>query len=477
MRFPVTRRVKSTVAHLTEHYPAAEKPLADPPPDSGLRPVMGTFGPPFLGFAPMVYDQLGFVRRRWERYGPVQWSGMVGQRVVGITGPEALEAVYLDREKALSCEQGYGFFIGPFFRRGLLLLDADEHRFHRRIMQQAFTRPRLRDYLDLMNPGIARDLADWRPDPRFLLYRAAKRMLLDLAAEVFVGTELGPESREVERAFIAAVGAAQAWVRAPVPGTRWARGVAGRRYLERYFRDRIDSKRDSDGADLFSVLCRARAEDGAGFSDDDVVNHMIFALMAAHDTSTITIAIMGYYLGKHPEWQDRVRAESQALATPAASFDDLDRLVSLDLVMKESLRMNGPVGVQLRKTTRDTQILGHYLPADTLLLLNGSASMRLGQWWPDPDVFDPERFAEGRREELVHRYAWCPFGAGAHKCIGMYFAGMAVKAVMHQLLLRYRWTVPEDYEMPLAWGTGPLPADGLPVRLESVTPAAAASRA
>jgi hypothetical protein len=64
------------------------------------------------------------------------------------------------------------------------------------------------------------------------------------------------------------------------------------------------------------------------------------------------------------------------------------------------------------------------------------------------------------------RYAWSPFGGGAHKCIGMYFAGMQVKTILHQVLQRYRWSVPADYEWPLDTTSLPSPKDGLPVRLE-----------
>jgi len=55
-----------------------------------------------------------------------------------------------------------------------------------------------------------------------------------------------------------------------------------------------------------------------------------------------------------------------------------------------------------------------------------------------------------------------------HKCIGMHFGTMEVKAIMHQLLLRYTWSVPEDYEPPMTYGTGPIPADGLPLRMRAI---------
>ena len=66
---------------------------------------------------------------------------------------------------------------------------------------------------------------------------------------------------------------------------------------------------------MFAQLCvaqeKAQREDGDEFSDEDIVNHMIFLLMAAHDTSTITMSAMAYHLARHPEWQERAREEER----------------------------------------------------------------------------------------------------------------------------------------------------------------------
>ncbi|MDT9106127.1 cytochrome P450, partial [Escherichia coli] len=59
-----------------------------------------------------------------------------------------------------------------------------------------------------------------------------------------------------------------------------------------------------------------------------------------------------------------------------------------------------------------------------------------------------------------------PFGGGAHMCIGLHFAEMQVKAIVHQLLQRYRWSVAPGYDMPVDFSSLPVPADKLPVRLE-----------
>jgi cytochrome P450 len=272
----------------------------------------------------------------------------------------------------------------------------------------------------------------------------------------------------LNRAFIDCVVGGQAAIRADVPGGKWHRGLTSRRLLEGYFRAQIPAKRGGDGDDLFSVLCRAETEDGERFSDDDIVNHMIFTMMAAHDTSTITVAMMGYYLAKHPAWQERLREESKALGKGSIGYEDLEALRSMDLVFKETLRINAPVGSIARRAIKDTEIDGYYIPKDARLMLAIYATQRMEPWWADPDTFDPERFSEARKEDAWHKYAWTPFGGGVHKCIGMHFGGMEVKAIMHQLLLRNSWRVPPGYEPVIDYGTGPFPGDGLPIELRAL---------
>ena len=464
-----SRQAQAVAARLTERMPSPEHRLAEPPAGSGLLPVIGDYGPPLVGHTfESLNDMIGSARRRYARYGPLSWSGMLGTKMVTAFGPDAIEAIAANRDRAFGNAGFYDYLIGRFFRRGVMLLDSEEHLYHRRIMQQAFTRPRLNSYLAAMNARIAHGLAHWQPSPRFLIYTATKKLTLDVGTYVFVGSTAGAESDRISEAFVAAVHGGMAIVRAEIPGGAWARGLRGRRLLEEYFLGQIPAKRAADGEDLFSVLCHAESEDGHRFSDDDIVNHMIFTLMAAHDTSTITVAMMAYQLGKHIDWQERVRAESRALGRPAIDFDDLEHLPALDLVMKETLRFNAPVGGLFRETVKDTELLGHYIPARTRVLAGIYPTQRMEPWWRDPDTFDPNRFAEPRREDKSHRYAWAPFGGGAHKCIGLHFGSMEVKAIMHQLLLRYQWTTAAGYEPPLHYGTGPTPSDGLPIRLEAL---------
>jgi cytochrome P450 len=350
-----------------------------------------------------------------------------------------------------------------------MLMDSAEHRHHRLIMQQAFKRDRLLAYLERMHPAIARGLDAWEGGERFPVYTRLKQLTLDIATEVFVGGELGSGADRINRAFVDAVVAGQALIRfdVPLPRGKWHRGLESRRVLEAHFRGGLAAHRAGDGEDLFSVLCRAESEDGKRFSDEDVVNHMIFVLMAAHDTSTITLAMMVYFLARHPEWQERLRAESDALGTAEPGYDELESLEAMDLVFRETLRINPPVGMLARRALRDTAIDGHFVPAGSRVMLEIYPTHRMEPWWRDPDHFDPMRFSPARDAGAPQRTAWMPFGGHAHKCIGMHFGAMEVKAILHRLLLGHRFAVDPGYVPPLDYATGPYPADGLPLRLSA----------
>lgn len=435
-----------------------------PPPDSALRRIPGDPGPPVVGHSlRFLRDQLAWSRSRYERYGPVSWSRAFGDTIVSAIGPEANQRVLINRDGAFS-QESWHHFIGRFFPRGLMLLDGDEHLQHRRIMQHAFMRARLRGYVRQMGPAITAGIDAWEPAEAFLVYPSVKQLTLDLSATVFMGVPLDDNADRINRAFIDTVRAGTSVVRVPLPGGRWSRGLRGRRLLDGAIRALVPDRRNGDGDDLFTALCHATADDGSAFSDDDIVNHMIFLLMAAHDTTTITLSVMAYELARHPGWQDLARAQSRALATDHPDLEALEDLTTLDLVMRESMRLVPPVPSLPRRTTRDTEVLGHFVPAGTTVTVNPTLTHRLPEIWDDPDVFDPERFTADRVAD-VPAGAYVPFGGGVHRCIGLHFGRLQILSVMHQLLRRCRWEVDPGYVMPVDTTALPTPADGLPVRL------------
>src|SRR6201992_450361 len=457
------------VEHKLRNTQFPETILAEPPPGSGLKPVVGDRGLPILGhMIEMLRGGPDYLLWLYETQGPLVFGDSPLLPFVAAMGPDAAQEIYSNRNKDFS-QQGWTPVIGAFFNRGLMLLDFEEHLFHRRIMQEAFVRTRLAGYTEQVDKVVSQVIADdWvANDARFLLYPAMKELTLDIASMVFMGHEPGTDRElvtRVNKAFTVTTRAGNAIIRSSVPPFTWWRGIKARELLENYFRERVKEQRGKGGTDLLSVLCQTEDEDGNKFSDEDIVNHMIFLMMAAHDTSTSTSTTMAFQLAAHPEWQQRCRDESDRPGDGPLDIEALEKLESLDLVMNESIRLVTPVQWAMRRTVRDTELLGYHIPAGTNVIAYPGMNHRLPEFWTDPVKFDPDRFTEPRSEHKRHRYAFTPFGGGPHKCIGMTFGQLEIKTILHRLLRRYRLELPRaGYQAKWDHGGMPIPIDGMPM--------------
>lgn len=442
--------------------------LAPPPPGSDLKPIYGTGDPSLVEVLRFTHDPLATITRRRRQFGEITYTNSFGKQIVSPLTADGCEEVAMNRAKTLAAEPAWGFMIGPFFRRGILLMDFEEHRHHRLILQQAFTRTHLEGYLHTMQPMIRERVAALPTGDGVRMLTEFKKITLDVALEIFLGLKLPrAEADRINKAFIDCVDAGLSIIRHNVPGTKWARGLTGRRVLEEFMYRQLLAKRAEQTPDLFSVLCHVYSDDGHAFSDDNVVNHMIFVLMAAHDTSTITLTTMAYYLALNPQWQDTARAQSRTLPTDIG-YETLGAFTTLDAIMKESMRLNAPVPGLLREALQDTEINGYFVPKGAFVTAMGMTNHYNPALWSAPETFDPERFSPERAEDRSHKCAWMPFGGGAHKCIGLYFAQLEIKTIMHNLLLTHEWSVPAGYRWKLDYTTLPVPKDRLPVRIRSI---------
>ena len=453
--------------------PAAEAKTEDyrqMPTNTRLDHLPGDYGLPYFGRTfRSLYHLPEFLQEQYQQYGPISRTRIGGENTVLALGPEVSQTILLDRERCYSSEMGYQRNMAPYFGGALMLMDFNEHRMHRRIMQTAFKTTVLQSYTGIMNPMLEESIRSWRKQENFYFYPAIKRSLLRVAARIFIGLENpGPDLERMNRAFLDTVDALRAIFRVDLPGFRMHKGLKGRRYLYSYFEKMLPDKRVREGQDMFSYFAKERTEEGALYSDDAVIKHIIFLMMAAHDTTTSALSSCCAELVLNPDWQERIREDSAALGRDMLEYEDLDKLVPLDRFMHEVLRAHGPVPLSVRRTVRDKELEGHRIPAHSIVAVAPTFSHYMEEWWDEPKRFDPERFSPERAEHKRHSFNFMPFGGGAHKCIGMHFAMMQIKCFIHQFLQHYRVRLPDGYKLPIRYQEVPFPhpADKLPVVLE-----------
>jgi cytochrome P450 len=280
---------------------------------------------------------------------------------------------------------------------------------------------------------------------------------------------LGAEADRLNRAFVDSVQASIALIKKPVPPFSYWKGMKGRRLLEEFFASRIPARRDRGAPDMFTRLCQATTDEGERFTDREIVDHMIFLLMAAHDTTTSSITTLVWSLAQHPEWQERLREEAAALGSVALAWDDKDRLPLAEQAFKEALRMYPPVPFIGRRAVREVDLGdGLRLPRNAGVSICSLVTHFVPELWSDPHRFDPDRFSPERAEDKRHSHGYFPFGGGAHMCLGMHFAHLQVKAFLVQLLARYRVHLAPGPPVEMIPIPIPKPRNGLPVRLERI---------
>jgi cytochrome P450 len=437
-------------------------------PTNDVSHIPGDSGVPIIGDTlQFLRDFGGLTQRKYDQYGPVFKANAMFQNTIVMLGPQANEAVLKDPGKCFSNALAWNPTLDKIFPNGLMLKDFEEHKYHRKILQAAFKRPAIERYVTAMSPGIASGLEDWPQDQSFSFYPQVKSLLLNIAAGVFLGLNVEEEAEPLNRSFVHAVDATLAVVKLNIPGNRWWRGQRGRAYLEAFVRRHLEQKRAGDDPDIFAQLCRSRDDNGQYLSDQAVVDHTIFLLFAAHDTTTSTLSSIVYALAKNPQWQDALREEFRGMSGKV-TLEDMAKWDSASLVFREALRMYPPLPVLPRRSVRETEVMGFRIPRNAGVGLSPLFTHYMPEFWSDPHRFDPERFAPGRAEDKQHFFQFIPFGGGSHKCLGLHFAEIQSKLFLYHFLSNFEVSVEPGYEMAYSVIPMSLPTDGLPVTVRRI---------
>jgi cytochrome P450 len=419
-------------------------------------------------------DPLGKSQELLDLYGRCFRRQDFGGWGVSLIGPEANELVLFNKDKIFSSSLGWNPVLENLFPNGLMLMDFEEHRIHRKALSVAFKTEPMKHYLHELNGGIERGIAKWTGPkgaaPEFKFYPAIKALTLDLAAASFLGVPWGPDAQKINRAFVDMVMASVSVVRKPLPLTQMRRGVKGREFMSEFFGREIPKRRGQPGEDIFTQICNTTDEAGAQLSDQAIIDHMNFLMMAAHDTTTSSISSTVHFLGMHPEWQDKIREEINAIKAETGgplTYEMLGRMDVTEMVFKESIRLIPPVPSMPRRAVKEFTFMNHVIPAGAHVGINPMMTHRLPDVWPNPEKFDPLRFT-AENSKGRHKFAWVPFGGGGHMCLGLHFAYMQVKSFFFHLLAENQIVLSDKYTGEFSMFPIPKPKDGLPLRIEKL---------
>lgn len=386
-------------------------------------------------------DVNGAVTELYGRYGPVFAFGFGPLKFIWLVGPEANHFVLEGATEHFALGPAYGFLRTIGGDTALITSDEPEHRRRRRLVQPAFHRARLAQLDTLLEARLRELFRSWA-GRTVDLYSEVQGRVLELICEVLlgraaVGTALTFDIAQMMR--FANLPLHLQLVKVPFPRSPWARFVAARSRADRALYAELEQRRagagddmlgdDVLGDDVLGLLLAARDEHGQGLSDLEVRDQAISLVSAGFDTTSAAFAWAIYELLSRPELLTDLREALETAAEPPL----------LGYTVKETLRLYPPAPAGLRQTTKALEFGGYAIPAGHLTAFSIYATHRLGDIYPDPLTFRPERW------EALNPppYSYLPFGNGARYCIG---AGLATRILTLGLGILLR-----DFDLTPAW--------------------------
>jgi cytochrome P450 len=294
--------------------------------------------------------------------------------------------------------------VNPFEmrRRGSLIsIDPPRHDALRAIVNRGFVPRRIAVWEPRARTIVADALAGLRPgEPFDVIERLAVPLPMTIIAEMLgVEAERRADFKRWSDAVIAMMSGA-----ARGNPTRELFREVGDLFI--YLRACAQRRRGEPAGDLISLL--VDPAHGGSLDELDVMQFVALLLVAGNETTTNLIANAVHALLCHPH----------ELAQVAAAPERVPALV------EEALRYDSPVQLVFRQTTREVEIRGTRIPADTpVVLLLGSAN-RDERVFPDPDRFDVAREPRGH----------LAFGFGPHFCMGAALARLEAKVALEALV-------------------------------------------
>jgi len=334
----------------------------------------------------------------------------------------------------------------PILGNGVFLSEGEEHRQQRRVLAPLFQHRRVLDYAETIVNYTSHLQETWKEGETINLADEMMRLTLWIISNVLFGADVFGEERELGEALTYAfrhftdaitnpIRLPQSW---PTLGNQRASQALARLNASLY--RMIEERRQSseDRSDFLSMILRIQDENQAvSLSDRQVRDEALSLFVAGHETTASALTWCWYLLSQHPEVYTRMKAEGDSvLAGRLPTIADLPNLPYTLQVFKETLRLYPPVYAFTRRAISSVQLGKYRIPRGTSVVISPYTLHRRSSYFPNPERFDPERFAP-QQEQHQSRYAYIPFGAGSHICLGMHFdllEGQLILATLAQRL-------------------------------------------
>jgi cytochrome P450 len=366
-----------------------------------------------------------------------------------INEPNAIRHVLLDNAANYTKSELTRRLLEPGLGRGLLTSEGETWRRHRRIMAPAFDPRSMGVYAPIITDVTAELLSRWNALPESsevdvsaammhtTLHIISRSMFSADSDEIVDIVERSVEQyqKNVRPSLFDLLGFPEWFAKFFSPRRRAAASFSEfDQAVDRLLNSRA-GERQGERQDLLARLVAARdTETDLGMTATEVRDEVVTIFMAGHETTAQALTWTWYLLSLHPAERAKLHDElDSVLNGRTPQYDDIAKLRYTRMVIQEAMRLYPPAHTMARQPVAIDTILGHRIPAGSIVLIAPWLLHRKSSLWKDPHRFIPERFAVD-----PPRFTYIPFGAGQRICIGAAFAMTEAVLILAMIAQHYR---------------------------------------
>ncbi|XP_015264119.1 PREDICTED: lanosterol 14-alpha demethylase [Gekko japonicus] len=411
---------------------------------------------PFLGHAVSFgKSPIEFLENAYEKYGSVFSFTMVGKTFTYLLGSDAAALLFNSKNEDLNAEDVYSRLTTPVFGKGVAY-DVPHPIFleQKKMLKSGLNIAQFKNHVPIIEEETKEYFKTWGEKGERNLFEALSELIILTASHCLHGKEIRSILNEkvaqlyadLDGGFTHAAWLLPCWL--PLPSFR--RRDRAHKKIKAIFYKVIQKRRQSlkREDDMLQTLLDVTYKDGRHLTDDEIAGLLIGLLLAGQHTSSTTSAWLGFFLARDKSLQERCYMEQKAVRgdnIPPLHYDQLKDMSLLDSCLKETLRLRPPIMTMMRMARTPQTVAGYTIPPGHQVCVSPTVNHRLKDCWVENVNFKPDRYLQDSPVAAGEKFAYIPFGAGRHRCIGENFAYVQIKTIWSTLLHLYEFDLVDGY--------------------------------